>query len=536
MRIGDNSQRGMHSHNLSAPAQRNVCDSSSSGLQDSYSRESGEIRITILATNDIHGHLQPFVDKNRGKSPGSSGGEIGSEQAGGMAQISQKIRQERSKNPEGTIVLDAGDISTGFPLSDILKGEPMVKTMSAMGYDAVAVGNHDFDKGRDNLGYLISEAGFPFLSANLINRNSAHPLPAKPYIIKDVNGVKVGIMGLTTPGALKHLSTQDQGEIGFDSTLETAKALIPDMKRNGAQLIVALTHQGIDEDRAMAEAVDGIDVIVGGHSHTEMPQAEKVRNTYIVQSGCFGKKLEQLDLDLYMKDGAVSIARADSRLIRIDRDCPADPGVEAIIKGYSDQLQGFLGREVGSAGVQLTSQDYHSSQKESNLADFVTDTVRDSTGSDFCLFPPSSFRGTIDRGKVKVEDIYRIYPGDDGLSVTTMTGENLLKAIESGLDDKALRVAPSGLRLTYDLRRPKGQRIVSIATMKGKQILPQATYTVAVRNFMLDNPGKFDEYKNYTERQAVYRSCQDMLIERFQQGKSINQAIDGRIENVTAPD
>ena len=550
MQISDRATPGVKGQqpSLLPEAGRGPEDSASSLPVDRFTRndpDPGKKRITIISTNDLHGHLLPFSDRERDediifagpplKAPDlSSPEEPDREIVGGLARIAFKIDSERLKNPGGVIVLDAGDINTGTPLSDILSGEPMVATMNAIGYDGMAVGNHEFDQGRENLKYLLAETQFPFLSANLVNKNAGDPLATQPYIIKEVNGVKIGIMGLTTPSALNHLNAHDQEEIGFNSPIETARQFIPEMKRKGAQVIVALSHGGLEEDWKMAERVDGIDIIVGGHSHIELKEPLKIRNTYITQAGFFGKKVSRLDIDLAVSEGVVTITGVNGRLIHIGADCPADPKIDAIITRYNDELNYYLGKKIGTTEVALTAVDYHNSHEESNLADFVTDTLRQSLHTDFCLLPPSSFRGNIAPGTVKVEDIYRIYPGNDGLSVITMTGGKLLNAIESGIDREALRIAPSGLRLTYDLSKPEGSRIVTIETTDGKPILPESTYTVVVRDFMLDNPGKYDEYKEYIDRKKSCNACQDIVIHRFREGVPINQAVDGRIRAVSS--
>ena len=203
----------------------------------------------------------------------------------------------------------------------------------------------------------------------------------------------------------------------------------------------------------------------------------------------------------------------------------------AIIKTYTDQLQAVLGKVVGQAGVDLRVGDHHSPILESNLADFAADTFRAGTGADVVAIPLSVFRGDIPAGEVKMDDLYRAYPLDEGMSKVDMTGEALLRALESCLTDAGdgFRIAVSGLRFSFDPARPVGQRITSVTLADGQPLDKTRTYSVVERNFMLDAPGKFDAFKKCTNRSAITVASQDMLARRFEQESPITQQVDGRV-------
>ena len=476
------------------------------------------IPLTFLFTNDLHGQLTPFREAD------------GAQLVGGMARMAHKVYEIRDGHASGsTLLLDAGDISTGSLVSDMFHTKPMIQVMNLMGYDGMTRGNHDFDKGLTHLHQLVDQANFPVLSANALEVDS----PPVPYVIREVNGIKVGILGLTTPRSERELNQEDQRKIHFRSPAETATETIPEMKARGAEIIVALTHLGKDEDRQLAQSVKGIDFIIGGDSHTEIPGYEKVGDTFIMQTGARGKNLGKAELEVSRTDGVVHIDDVEAHLIPITASIPEDSEVAATIKTHTDQLQSVLEKVVGRVDTDLTHVDHHGTLKESNLADFVADSICLQTGADVCLIPASVLRGDLRKGEVTMEALYGVLPFDSGdMSRVDMTGQALQDAMESCIDDRGVRMTPSGLRLTYDPARPKGERIVSLVCADGKPLDRVKTYSVVQCNFVLDNPGKFDKFKQCSNRSAIVESGQDMLAKRFESSSPISQQLDGRIATV----
>jgi 2',3'-cyclic-nucleotide 2'-phosphodiesterase (5'-nucleotidase family) len=490
------------------------------------------IKLNILHTNDLHGRANPFkttcvdnrIHDEMFRNPG--------EEVGGLARIAEIVHQEREKNPDATLLLDAGDISTGTPVSDFYHAEPMIHAMNQMGYDAMTIGNHEFDKGKASLKSLVDKSNFPILAANLVDlEDDKNKVAHKPYVIKEVAGVKVGILGLTTPDALGQMNPMDREKIEILTASDTAKRMIPRMREDGAEFIVALTHLGLREDKKLAEEIEGIDVIVGGHSHSKTDEIAKVNDTLIVQSGAYGKNLGSLELTLTKQDGDVRINEAKSRLIPITDDIPKDPKVESVLNKYNDQLAHFLEREVGKCSDDLIAVDYHSGKEESNLANFFTDTLREATGADVCLLSMASFRNSIKAGDVKVKDVYTTFPWDDGLSMVTMSGRQIMNSVEKGLKDDKTSVAQSGLRVSYDPCKPYGERIVEIKKNDGESLDPDKFYKVVSRNYMVNNP-KQSVPIEYLHREYLIDNCQDLIVKRFETGESVNQKVDGRIQAV----
>ena len=488
---------------------------------ESKSYNTGET-ITILHTNDIHGETDPHTDK-KSKDKGD---------IGGLGYLGSVIREEKAKDPDGTLLLDAGDISTGGAVSDYFKALPIVDVMNELGYDAMTVGNHEFDSGRLALVEIADRAKFPILSANLVDNAPGKKIEVKPYVMKDVEGFKVGILGLTTPESFSMLTKEDAEQIRFLSVEDTAKTMISRMKGEGAELIVVLSHLGIEDDRKLAESVKGIDVIVGGHSHTETPEPVKIGNTIIVQSGTQGENLGKIDLNITHDKKGAKILNANFRLIPIKPDnIKPDGEVSGIVKKYADRLAPVLKREIGEAKVPLTRRDYHIYMEESNLGNLVTDIIRKKAGADVGILAPSALRSTIPQGVVKIEQIFELFPWKNKIVTLQMQGKDIKKVLGEFLSGPALGFTVSGINVEFDKSKPDGERITSITMPDGKEMDPEKTYKIATRDFYADGKLGLETFKNGKNRQVI-ADLQDTLVDRFESMGDIMARTDGRIKNI----
>ena len=488
-------------------------------FQPPYSYISGT--ITILHTNDLHGQTESFTSKKDGKP-----------EVGGLERLGAVIKREKACDPDGTLILDAGDISTGGAVSDYFNSLPIVDAMNNMGYDAMTIGNHEFDSGREVLKGIVEQANFPVLSANMVDKTPGKKLDVKPYIIKEVEGFKIGILGLTTPEAFSMLTKEDAKHIQFLSAEETAAKMIPDMKEKGADLIVVLSHLGLESDKKLAESVNGIDVIVGGHSHTELEEHVKVGHTVIVQTGKSGENVGRIDLNISHSRGGAKILSADSELIPIDAtSIQPDKDVSGILDKYSKKLAPIMERKIGEARIPLTRRDYHVYMEESNLGNLVTDIVRKKADADVAILAPSALRSTIDAGDVKVEDIYELFPWKNNIVTLNMKGKDIAKVLEEFMDGPALGFTVSGMKVKFDKTKLKGKQIVSITMPDGKPMDPEKNYKVATRDFYAEGKLGLKTFNNYKHKENI-ADLRDTLIEGFETLGDLYAMKDGRIQNM----
>lgn len=243
----------------------------------------------ILHTNDTHSQIDPFIHKSEGE-------------VGGVLRRYNFINSIRSQNPS-VLVLDAGDFSQGTPFYNFFSGYAEIQLMNKMGYDACTLGNHEFDKGSASLAKQLKKANFKVVCANYTFKNKKLARIVKPYTIIRINEIKVGIFGLTTN--LKGLvSPVTEQELIFKDPIETARRMVQILKEEEqCDIIICLSHLGLDQvrsddisDKMLATEVDGIDIIIGGHSHDLLTKPHEINNVLIVQSGAKGAHIGKIEI------------------------------------------------------------------------------------------------------------------------------------------------------------------------------------------------------------------------------------------------
>ncbi|MCJ7748019.1 MAG: metallophosphoesterase, partial [Desulfobacterales bacterium] len=257
--------------------------------------------------NDFHGFAEPY------KPFGSN------ERVGGIAYLGAKVEELRKERP--SLLLSAGDMIQGNNWANLFQGESVVELMNGMRFDAMVVGNHEFDFGPEVLKRRVSEANFPVLGANVEGLKIL-----TPYIIKELRGVKIAIIGLVTEDVPISTHPRNISGIKFFSPMDTVEKYVKELK-NKTHMIVVLSHIGHAVDRILAEKVKGIDVIVGGHSHTKVTKPVKVGDTIIVQAWEYGRALGLLDLtsrdgkivrfEGYLEETKPKIGKEDQKVLAI---------------------------------------------------------------------------------------------------------------------------------------------------------------------------------------------------------------------------
>lgn len=400
--------------------------------------------LTILHTNDLHGHIYPFAYAEIGRSKDEK------ESVGGAARRATLIRtlRQRIKNP--VILVDSGDTFTRGPLTNFYEGVADVEAMNALGYDAAALGNNEF-KAKDGrevndaagaqsaLLQVVKRARFPWLCANATDANGATLQGVQPYIVRDFNGIRVGFLGLTAPRSANY--PQVKGWKILDP-VATAKAWIPKARKE-CDILIAMTHIGVDLDKQLAAETTGLDAIVGGDSHTFLYKLEEVANPEgvkipIVQDGEFGVNLGRFDLNFHRdSSGHWSLASYKDVLIPVSAKLKEAPDVVAKLAPYRapyDKVVGRFNQAIAATPDERTKQ---TTQR-------IVDAMRTQTGSDFSFNNSDSLFEVFRRAEVTLYDIHAILPFKNNVILASLTGAEisaiLMKnkdAVVSG-DTKAL--------------------------------------------------------------------------------------------------
>jgi len=481
-----------------------------------FSTEPSTIGITILHVNDTHGHILPYLKKSiSGKIP-----------VGGASQLAVMIHDERIKNPDGTLLLSGGDMFQGTPVSNVFRGKPVVEIMNHLIFDAMVIGNHEFDWKQDVLSTIIHSADFPVLSANVVD-TKGHYIPAvQPYIILERKGLKIAVIGITTVETATTTKPVNVKGLTFLDPENILPPLLRKVRNHGADMVVVLSHSGLDADRKLAKKVDGIDVIVGGHTHTAITDPIIVNKTIIVQAGCFGLYLGVLDL---------KIQRETKRIVQWTRthelktvfsgpDNPADPDVTGIINKYNNQIKDVFTRVVGETMVDLVQ----NRTGESNEGNLLCDAMKQETGTAIAFFNSGGIKITIPRGKITMEKIYELLPYDNVLITMDLTGQQIQELLEHGATmPHGGILQASGISVTYDLKKPVGKRVVTVCVGDSPLNL-RNVYTVTTNDFLAAGG---DGYTTFKEGKKIRYgdNLRDVFVEYIKKHSPVDPKIEGRI-------
>jgi 2',3'-cyclic-nucleotide 2'-phosphodiesterase (5'-nucleotidase family) len=345
------------------------------------------VRLTIVHTNDLHAHLENF------------------------AAVSQIARDERARNPN-TLFLDAGDCITGTPVSTVFQGLPIFEVMNAMRYDAGILGNHEWDHGWQKVHEFVAKAEHPLLCANAKDP-SGRPFGDGPSKVFDVGGVKVGVIGLVTADVPTLTAKKASEGCTFEEPLDVARRLVPEMRKH-ADVVVLLTHCGVEVDAAVAGAVPGIDLVVGGHSHTKLEKELSIQGARVVQSWEHGKCVGVIDLT--WDAAAKRIGDFRSRLVAVQgRDLPRDPAVQKVVDGWMEKVAP-MEEVIGKAPTDLSKR---------QLRPLIERIYREAAGADFGYQNAGGIRSELKAGDITVADVVTILPFDNTIVKLRLRGKQV---------------------------------------------------------------------------------------------------------------
>lgn len=471
---------------------------------------SSDSYVTILHFNDLHGYLQPTETDQ-----GSVGG------LGRMATMAEEVRDWNDAHGVTTLFLSAGDILQGTPLSTVYQGEPDFICLDLMDLDAMCIGNHEFDFGRENYRHLAALAKFPILSANIYVVETGEPF-SQPFVLFTLaDGTSAAAFGLTTPETAVQTSPKNVAGLRFTDPVEESKRLVPQLLRR-ADFIIAVTHLGYEEDLRLAEAVPELDVIIGGHSHTQVQPPTQVGKTLVCQAGSYGRYLGQLDM--LVAEGEVVKYRGFLR--PVTNSTRPDPQVQVVIDRYAGQLEKRLRQVVAHTAVFLDGEREHIRSRETNLGNLIADIFRNYTGADVCLINGGGIRASLAAGPITVGDLLTVVPFGNLIAIKEITGEQLRQVLEF---DAGLSRPSGGFLQVSGLSMVISGKVLQEVQVSGAPLDPNETYTLATSEFLLSGgdgyrmliAGAEPTYLGYTDNALVLDALRKM-------GK-VSPTVEGRI-------
>lgn len=477
------------------------------------------IVVTVYHTNDVHGWIMTRPDK------------LQTDRAlGGAAAL--KALLDKETGPK--LVLDAGDWWQGTPEGTLTKGAAVAEVFNAIGYDAVEVGNHEFDGGADGLRALIGRMKMPVLAANIYDSGGKHVSWTKQRIIKEVAGVKFGIFGLLTVHMDKLAFPKNIAGLTFRREVDEARDQVAALKKEGADVIIAVTHVGYEEpgkpkfegDQTIAAEVAGIDLIVGGHSHTALRRAyrDPKHGTLVVQAGSYLAKAGRttLKIDPVTK----RVAAAEDELIDLWPDrVGEDPAVKAIVARREEEAGETFKRVVATATADM----YRGApDEESGLGSWMADCYKDQTGADVVFQNGGGIRADIAAGPVTLRSLFNVMPFDNALVKLKMTGAQVRSALDHGVGAARL-IQVAGVDVSYRRPKPRHERLVS-AAVGGAPLDDAKTYSVATLDFLVMGGDGYDEFAAAASSEPTGTLARDMLRACAEKQKTISPPAPGRLK------
>ena len=491
----------------------------------------GEHKLRLVYTNDFHSAFDPI--------PGYW--LPGSPKLGGAAHFATLVERERAAAAT-SFLLDSGDMFTGT-LSLLTKGEALLELMIAMGYDAMGVGNHEFDYGWQNFEEQQSRVGFPILCANVRYRQGEGARPirfCKPHAILERNGVRIGVVSVMGARAAKYtiMPSKIDGLEFVDPVTEAAAQVA--LLRPAVDVVVVLGHQGLpgpmqtdaendpsvqrplDEDLDFCGAIPGIDVYVAAHSHhgIETPIVHPKTGTILVQSYGYGTRVGVLDLEV--RDGRVVRHNGELKKVWSDELAPHQ-GVAGRLAYYRHQLKDEIGPDIARA----TARFIRKYNFESSLGSFVTDVMRARAQSDVAITNAGGLRADLPEGALHRGHVLDALPFINTLVTLEMSGGDLRRAIAHGLSLSAGCCQVSGVVARYDPRRPPEERLLEL-TVGGAAVVAERTYRVSTNSFLAEGGDRYESFQR-GRRVSDDALLSDCVLDHLRRVGMITPPLPGRL-------
>ncbi|AXI11234.1 bifunctional metallophosphatase/5'-nucleotidase [Oceanobacillus sp. 143] len=461
------------------------------------------IPVQLLGMNDFHGQLDVY-------------GTVAGKKVGGAEYLAAYLKEyeaDAKRNNTDTLKVHVGDaIGASAPTSALLQDEPTIELFNELDMDVATVGNHEFDEGIEEMMRLINGgeheatgyfegANFPFTVANVMNEETGEPI-LPPYVIKKVNGMPIGFIGVVTTETPNIVVPSAVEGIEFTDEVEAINKTAAELKDKGVQSIVVLAHNPVlsDQDGSNPsgdvvefanEVDDEIDVIYGAHNHSYANTI--VDNKLIVQSYANGTAFS--DVDLMIDPKTKDIVHKEAEIVTTYHEgIEPDTEVKEMVDSYKAKVAPLVNEVIGEATDPLTRKQDDSG--ESALGNFTADSQRAVMGTDIAFMNPGGIRADLDAGDITWGEVYTTSPFGNSLVSMELTGEQIKSVLEqqwSGSYQRILQI--SGLQYTWDQNAPIGERIVEITDDEGNPINPDQTYTVTANNYLATGGDGFTVFK-----------------------------------------
>lgn len=464
---------------------------------------------------------------------------------GGAEVFAAYVEKEREKNPGGVILVDSGDAMQGTALSNVNKGKPVVDVLNAIDFDAAAIGNHEWDWGRDVFFERQKKAGFAYLAANIFDAATGQrPEWVQPYKIVEKNGLKVAIIGVTPKNTPEVTLKANVEGLTFIDEAEAVNQVVRELQGQ-ADLFVVTAHVGAFQDpetgaitgglAEMAKKLQGVNAIVGGHIPNFVNG--EVNGIPIVMANRGLYALGGINL---VVDGATK--QVTARYTRVDKTYgdAVQPvaSVKKIVDDYNDAVKTIMGEVLASTDVRMD----RTGRGQSVMGNFITDVIRAKAGTQIAFQNSGGVRTDWDPGNITLGMVYEVMPFDNTIVTMKLTAQQVKETLEARVkNEQDPDIQTSGVKFTWDPAASKGQKIKSISLLDGTSLykrengqdaFAEGTFTVATNNFMATGGDGFEALKNGQDTTDTFLLIRDAIVEYLREqgkaGQTIQPTMDDR--------
>lgn len=545
----------------SSPAAKNVLDSTPNvkdvgALSDGSGFEQytldQNVHVQLLGINDYHGQLDTW------KAIKDTNGNI-TDYSGGIEWLAGYLEQREAANPANTLMLQAGDlVGASPPVSALLQDEPTIRFMNELGFDVGTIGNHEFDEGVAEMKRLIDGGSNPrtekyeekygkftgstmdYVVANVVDEKTKEPI-LPPYTVKEVDGVKIGFIGVVTTETPTIVTPKGVEGVEFTDEVEAVNKYAKKLTDEGVKTIVVLAHDPgtskTDGTNAtgkvvdMAKAIDStVDVIYGAHDHKYLNT--NVNGKILVQSWSYGTAFS--DIDLTIDPVTQDIVDKKAEVVdTLHSKITPDKHIEAELAGYQEDIRPITSQVMGETTDVMSNA--ANASGESVLGNFIADGMKATTGTDFGFMNSGGIRNPLPKGTITWGDLFKVQPFGNDLVTMTINGDQVRTLLNQQFQappsyNKIMAI--SGLRYTWSDKLPYGQKVRDIYLPDGSKIDPIGEYTITVNNFMADGGDGFAVLKSGKNR-VTNKVDLDAFVDYFKSFTGpVNSQIEGRVRNI----
>jgi len=510
------------------------------------------LKVVTIFTNDIHGGIDRSEASciNPDFPPALGGGAV-------AGRYIYEKRREAEQNGWGFLLIDAGDFYQGTPLGTLSEGEAVIEYMNTIGYDVLTVGNHDFDNGWKNLKKLAEMANFPFLASNLYRKSTGNLAEfVKPYIIKELQGIKIGIIGATLSSTPSMSYPEHIEDLDFRSEIDGLRRYLPEVKAQGANTIIFQTHAWLAYDpeegykqmiaalkegelgesynssaQAIAHIVPGIDIMFSGHLHRGFyePWEDPLNHTLIFQNYANGSNLGHVNFYIHRQTGTLAgydYESDDGTIFTLfEDDFLPDTSLMRMIDYWVQKAEAGFDEVIGQATGQIS----RASSGESPMGNLMVDAMLANTQADIAFSNHGGVRADLSAGPITPRQVFKVMPFGNRIVVMKVTGGFLKELVEDRVSGTSRGMLVGGARIVIDRRKPDGSRVLKFE-IGGKPIEENREYTLVVSDYLAEGNSGYDRLTSVSPDRINYSGIliRQALIDYIKKNSPVIPKTDGR--------